>query len=171
MPQVTYPNEVYNPYNLEAERALLGGIIQDNTKYNDARNIIKQNVFFYKTGHKILWDLIGQLLKKNEEVTAISLIHNMSKKQSDTVGGAYYITGLDEAVVSPENTIYNSKIISDEYYKRQILSTTKKLQQMSDNREQLDSIIAEIGAYSSIINEITTSDATSEVLPKYSKET
>ena len=93
MPQITFPNEVYNPYNLEAERSLLGGIIQDNTKYNDARNIIKQNIFFYKTGHKILWDLIGQLLKKNEEVTAISLIHNMSKKQSETVGGAYYHRG------------------------------------------------------------------------------
>ena len=74
MPQVTYPNEVYNPYNLEAERALLGGIIQDNTKYNDARNIIKQNVFFYKTGHKILWDLSGQLLKKNEGNTCSNYI-------------------------------------------------------------------------------------------------
>ena len=96
------------PFSIEAEQAVLGGLMLDNSKYSDISGLLSQDDF-YKNEHKTIFRAIEALASKQrsfDPVTVFDLID--SRGLSEEVGGLSYLSDL----VS-NNSGYNTKSYSD----------------------------------------------------------
>ena len=96
------------PQAIEAEKAVLGSMLLSKEAVPRAMTLLMPESFF-DSNHKIIFKNIIQLFedKNNKAIDSVTLIDILKKnKELDTVGGAYYITGLSNDAPSFENIEY-----------------------------------------------------------------
>ena len=120
------------PFDLVAEQALLGCILQDNSKYLIVLNYINNDNMIYSSDNRLIFVTIKNMMSKKIPVDIITLIDEMKKKNSlDTIGGAYYITGLSNEAPSAENIEYYCNIVREKYLQRQTILASLKLKEFA----------------------------------------
>ena len=91
------------PQSLEAEQAVLGSMLISKEAVSKVLQWITTE-HFYKDAHCKIFATMISLFNENEPVDTISVIDQLKKnKEIEGVGGAYYITGLVEAVPTAAN--------------------------------------------------------------------
>lgn len=91
------------PHNLEAERALLGIVIDTNSAIFDASHIVTKADFF-EPFHGELWSLLRDMIETGREATPATLLHDMA--QDTDIGGisaSAYLRQLQDA--APHHTM------------------------------------------------------------------
>jgi replicative DNA helicase len=112
------------PQSIEAELAVLGSMMIDNEAVPKAINMLKAESF-YKSAHAKIFDCMIELFDKAENIDTVTVIDKLKKKKDlDTVGGAYFITGLANEAPSAENIEYYTKIVQEKYVLRKIIKTS-----------------------------------------------
>ncbi len=95
------------PQNLDAENSVLGGILLgDEESFG-----ILQPSDFYNESHRIIYKAMKERWAQGEAIEPVSLIQSMAPVL-ESVGGAYYITGLMDGAVSSQVMIH-AKIVRD----------------------------------------------------------
>ena len=91
------------PQSLEAEAAVLGAMLSSREAVSKALQWLSPN-HFYKTSHKKIFSAMVELFNNNEQVDTIS-VSDILKKQKvlESVGGAYFLTGLVESIPTTAN--------------------------------------------------------------------
>ncbi|MFQ5787395.1 MAG: DnaB-like helicase N-terminal domain-containing protein, partial [Thermodesulfobacteriota bacterium] len=84
------------PFNIEAEKSVLGSMLIDNEAINLVTESLDKNDF-YKTSHQHIFETIVTIYDKHNAVDLVILKDEL-KKQSllEKVGGAEYLMGLEE---------------------------------------------------------------------------
>jgi len=84
---------------------------------------------FYKEAHQLIFRAMSELFNDAEPVDQVSVIERLKRnKLLETVGGAYYITGLVEATPSAANIEYYARTVLDCSILRKLIVTSNEIQ-------------------------------------------
>ncbi len=130
------------PQSLEGEQAVLGSMLTNKEAVVKAMQWLSPEHFYKDTHSKIFSVMIG-LFHDSEPIDTISVVDKLKKnKELKGVGGAYYITGLVEAVPTTANVESYAKIVLEKALLRQLILLSHELASKAyDDREGVDDIL------------------------------
>ena len=115
------------PQSLEAEAAVLGAMLSRREAVSKSIQWLKPD-HFYKTGHQKIFSAMVKLFNDNEQIDTIS-VSDLLKKQKvlESVGGAYFLTGLVESIPTTANVESYAKIVLEKSLLRQLIKVAQDL--------------------------------------------
>ncbi len=123
------------PYSIEAEQSLLGGLILNNNKLENINEIIKEKDFFYKS-HKIIFNEINKLFKLYKPIDLITLSESLEKnKKLEIIGGFNYLVEISQNINNLTNIDYYAQIIKEKSTIREIINIANEIILTSYNPE------------------------------------
>lgn len=109
------------PHNVEAEQAVLGGILIRNSVFHTLVDTLTAEDF-YLPAHQILYTCFLDLYRKNAPIDLVSVAAALNdQKVLEAVGGAAYLADLAQTVVSGANAEYYSTIVRDKSLQRSLI--------------------------------------------------
>ena len=149
------------PHNLEAERALLGSILLDNSALNVALEVLKTSDF-YSEAHRMAFQKIVELSEKNRTAELVTLAEELAKNGLlEKAGGAAYLASLTDAlpIGSPARVAEYARIIKEKSVLRGLINASNNI--ISRCLEEADDPETLIDLAQSQIFEISEKDAQS----------
>ncbi len=130
------------PQSLEGEQAVLGSMLTNKEAVVKAMQWLSPE-HFYKDAHSKIFSVMIGLFHDTEPIDTISVVDKLKKnKELKSVGGAYYITGLVEAVPTTANVESYAKIVLEKALLRQLILLSHELASKAyDDREGVDDIL------------------------------
>jgi len=125
-------NELEHPLNVqpqspEAEQAVLGAMLTSKEAVSKSLQWLTAELF-YKEAHSKIFKCMTKLFNEGQEIDTVSIVNLLKKKKElESVGGAYYITGLVEAVPSVANVENYAKIVLEKAMLRKLILTSHDL--------------------------------------------
>lgn len=115
------------PQNLEAEEAVLGGILVEKGSLSVVAGILNPNSF-YKESNRLIFQAILDLDAQVSSIDILTVTNHLRKQSKlDFVGGPYYLVELTQRVSSAANLEYHARIVSENYIKREIIKVSSEL--------------------------------------------
>lgn len=109
------------PQSLEAEQALLGGVLVDPDALTRVVDTVRSE-HFYRPSHRLLFETIAKLFEKGEPIDLISVSETLkSNKLLESIGGRAYLNDLALAVITTENLPYYAQVIKEKALLRQLI--------------------------------------------------
>lgn len=137
------PSELnVQPQSLDAEMAVLGAMLSSREAVSKAIEWLSPD-HFYKNGHGKIFSTMIQLFQENEPVDTVSISDRLKKnKDLEAAGGAYYITGLVEAVPTAANIVHYAKVVREKAVLRQLIRLSHDLtHEAYDDHKSADDIL------------------------------
>lgn len=121
MPTGQESQERLPPQSREAERAVLGSILRDNTVIGDVVQIIRTDNF-YSDAHQKIYQAMITLYEKGHPVDLMLLADNLKElKQIEDIGGYGYLAELWDATATAANAVFYARIIRDKAVVRHLI--------------------------------------------------
>lgn len=115
------------PQNLEAERAVLGGILRDNSCLPDVVRKLKED-HFYSDKHQRIFSTIVGMFSAGHPVDALTLGEELAKKGwLLDVGGAPAIVELYQEVLTAANVGFYGQIVYEKAILRNLIHTSTEI--------------------------------------------
>lgn len=115
------------PYNLDAERAILGSVLLENSLINHAVSLIKPEVFYYDSHRRIFAKMI-QLSETNTAIDLISLGEELKRSlEFEQIGGYSALSALTEGQPVTANIDRYAEIVKGKYLLRQLINSCHKV--------------------------------------------
>ena len=146
------------PHSIEAEQAVIGGLLLDNRAWEQIADKLVDDDF-YRYDHRMMFAAIRELESRNEPFDAVTLSQCLDKnEQLDKVGGLSYIGRLAKDTPSASNIVAYANIVREKSVLRQLIAVGTDISSSGyqpegrDSKELLDSAekqvfqIAEQGA-------------------------
>ncbi|MBF0253026.1 MAG: replicative DNA helicase [Candidatus Omnitrophica bacterium] len=130
------------PQSIEAEEAVLGSMLIDQSSISRAVEIIEKD-HFYKDINKIIFGSILKLYDENRAVDMVTLIEELKKKDSlEKIGGPAYITELADSIPTAANIEHYAKIVREKYVLRTLITTaTQIVTESYENAAEVDEVL------------------------------
>lgn len=130
------------PQSNEAEQAVLGSMLSSKEAVSKALQWIS-DTHFYKEAHGKIFRSMVRLFNEGEPIDTVSVVTLLKKaKELESVGGAYYITGLVESVPTVANVEHYSKIVLEKAMLRTLIQVSHDLTKNAyDDRQDVDDIL------------------------------
>jgi len=126
------------PHSIEAEKCVLGGLILDNSSWDEVIKWIYVDDF-YDSAHKCIFWAIQKLIDENEPVDLISLAENLSKdKELDEIGGLNYLIELSEYAPQSANVVAYAEIIRERSILRQLINKSNETALFASNKDDAE---------------------------------
>ena len=140
---------VYSPYkvpphNLEAEQAIVGGILINNDALNQVVDILSGEDF-YREAHALIYEGMLTLYNRDDPVDVITLSQVLKEKGAlDKVGGTEYLASLAEATATSAGIMYHAEIVKDSSTRRNLIRQCSHISEVcfqpgNDTEDILDS--------------------------------
>lgn len=115
------------PQSLEAERAVLGGILLEPEAAVKAVEILGPEVF-YRDAHARIFKAMLTLFARREPIDVMTLSEELKKTGDlEKVGGIAVLTDLVDSVPSAANIEHYAKIVVEKYILRQLIRATTEI--------------------------------------------
>jgi replicative DNA helicase len=115
------------PHSLQAEQAVLGGLMLDNTTWDTVADRVSE-VDFYRRDHRLIFRAICQLAEKNNPLDAVTLSEWLAHNSLlDEVGGLAALGLLAQNTPSAANIKAYADIVRDKSVARQLISVGNKI--------------------------------------------
>ena len=115
------------PHNIEAEAALLGSMLMDQSVIPQAIEMLDEGAF-YKDSHRSIYAAIIKLFDQNKGVDLVTLIEELKKSGAlDSVGGPSYITSLASAVPTSANFVHYANIVKEKKMLRNLINAATQI--------------------------------------------
>ncbi|MDR1529907.1 MAG: replicative DNA helicase [Burkholderiales bacterium] len=115
------------PHSLEAEQAILGGLLIDNEAMDRIGDLIARDDF-YADSHRLIFDHIEKLSGGGKAVDVVTVSAALEAVQKlDYVGGLPYIGALAQNVPTAANIRHYAQIVRDRSILRQLIGTAGKI--------------------------------------------
>ncbi len=110
------------PHNLEAEQAILAGILINNEAMNEIADLLSPDDF-YREAHSFLFEAMLALYDQEEAIDLITLSqHLLSKDLLEKVGGTDYLASLVDAVSTSAGIMHHAQIVKDLSVRRKLIA-------------------------------------------------
>lgn len=111
------------PHSIEAERAVLGGLLIDNDAWEKiADRVVVRD--FYRKSHQYIFDAMVSLAERNESMDIVTLKTVLEAEQRfDEVGGLPYLGALVEETPTAANIRAYADIVREKAVLRELIST------------------------------------------------
>lgn len=142
------------PYNADAERSVLGGLLIDNSKVKKVREILK-NEDFYDDKNRYVFRAIEWLDNKDIELDIITLSDALEKAgYLEYVGGNGFIVQLTNDVFTSTQLMNHAKMVADESGKRKITDAANAIMKTSTNGATLEEALEKVKEQVASVNNI-----------------
>ncbi|EOZ1526138.1 replicative DNA helicase [Enterobacter hormaechei] len=110
------------PHSLEAEQAVLGGLMLDNERWDDVAERLSENDF-YNRAHRRIYREMGKLHQKGFPIDLVTLAESVEKGgELDIVGGFAYLAELSKNTPSAANILAYAEIVRERAMIRALIS-------------------------------------------------
>ena len=111
------------PHSLEAEKAVIGCIMQDNKALAASAEIVKAEDFYFDANREI-YAVSMELFNENTPVDVVTVSDRLTRYDKlDAVGGVTYLTTLMMSITTTENVVYYANIIREKSVLRRLSKT------------------------------------------------
>lgn len=115
------------PQSIEAERAVLGGMMLEPEAAARAIEIVRVEAFYHPANRRIFKAMVS-LFTRREPIDAMTLSAELSKTGDiDSIGGATALTELVDSVPSAANIEYYAKIVMEKHILRELISASSQI--------------------------------------------
>ncbi len=115
------------PQNIEAEQAVLGAVLLQNTALNQAMEHLRA-ADFYKAAHQKIFQAMIQMSTAGEAIDLVTLRdHLLRKERIDAVGGAAYLSQLTEVVPTAANIVHYIRIVKEKAVARRLIDAATEI--------------------------------------------
>ncbi|MGL5879312.1 MAG: DnaB-like helicase N-terminal domain-containing protein [Xenococcaceae cyanobacterium] len=166
-PHSTISNNI-PPQNIEAEEAILGGILLDPGAIAIVSNILPSEQAFYVHAHQIIYKACLTLHKKNQPTDLMAVTNYLQdKKKLDEAGGSFKLIQLLDCTVSTVNIDRHAQLVANKWLRRRCITLGHDTidagyDTFNDIAEVIEALHAEVSQYKSqtkkesCINEVIT---------------
>jgi replicative DNA helicase len=117
------------PHNLEAEQAILGGILINNDALHQVVDILVPGDF-YREAHEAVFEGMIKLYHDSEPIDIITISQALARKELlEKAGGTDYLASLAEAVSTSAGIAYHARIVKDFSVRRSLISQCSNISQ------------------------------------------
>ena len=110
------------PHSLQAEQAVLGGLMLDNAAWDVVADRVSEEDF-YRRNHRLIFHAIVELAEKNDPLDAVTLSEWLSHNGLlDDVGGLAALGALAQNTPSAANIKAYADIVRDKSVARQLVT-------------------------------------------------
>lgn len=150
------------PQNLEAERAILGAVLLDNSSLQPAIGIVQPDDFSLSQ-HKILFRAMLELQQAGRPIDSVTMFEALaSRNQLEAAGGAAYLSQLPDGLPRATNVPHYAEIVAEKAALRRIVLETHYVQERAleagANRAELQKCLAATAALLPSAHEATNDD-------------
>ncbi|WP_409499802.1 replicative DNA helicase [Mannheimia glucosida] len=134
------------PYSVEAEQAVLGGLVLDNAKWDDINPILSEQNFYLGL-HKEIFKIIREMLNKNQSVDVLTL--DRAAREANLLeknGGFAYIAELCKNTPSAANIVAYAHIVKRDSQARALFALGNELRSSAlqiNSQEKLDTVLGQ----------------------------
>lgn len=119
--------EKLQPQNVEAETAVLGGMLLDENAVSDVIYKLSEDSF-YKPAHRKIFDAMRSLYEENKAIDVITLTDKLKMAgELERAGGAAYITSLLNVVSSASNIDQYVAILHEKAILRNLIAISSDI--------------------------------------------
>jgi replicative DNA helicase len=123
------------PNNIDAEAALLGGLLIDPNSRHNINGLQVED--FYLQKHRWIFTAIMDMHRNGEAVDYVTLVNELDRRsQLQAIGGALYLSQLANAVPSAMNISSYARIISDARKRRDVLDMVSEVARLAYREDQ-----------------------------------
>jgi len=110
------------PQNIEAEQAVLGGVLIEGVAINQVLEILTTEDF-YRESHRKIFEAMIELDKNSSPIDILTLFDYLKSQGQllEEVGGSSYLTYLTEIVPSVANIGYYAKLVKEKSILRKLV--------------------------------------------------
>ncbi|MFL0269238.1 replicative DNA helicase [Candidatus Clostridium radicumherbarum] len=128
------------PHNIDAEQNVIGSMLLNKTSIAQAVEVLKAEDF-YRDSHKILFNTVLELYKKDTPVDMVTLTEALSSMQKlEAAGGITYISEICDSVVSTVNFSSYIKIVAEKSMLRKLIKASSEI--IEDSYSKQDDVPA-----------------------------
>ena len=121
--------------SVEAEEAILGGIVLDPTAFNRVKSELKAAMFSLRK-HQIIYKSAVDLDKAGQKIDLMSISDFLLQKNLlDTVGGMTKLSQLVNRTVSAVNIDRYAKLVIGKWKRRELISLAHKLIDLAQDKQ------------------------------------
>ncbi|MDH4226700.1 MAG: replicative DNA helicase [Deltaproteobacteria bacterium] len=134
------------PHNLEAEQAVIGGILLEKDSLARVLEILAHDGGdFYSDIHGLVFRAMVSLFEKNTPVDIVTLTDALKNtKALDSVGGVSYVAALADSTPTAANILYYARIVREKSLLRGLITAaTEIVRRGYDAGEAVDDFVDE----------------------------
>jgi replicative DNA helicase len=121
------------PHSVDAEQAVLGGLMLDNTVWDDIVDVLATEDF-YRAEHQLIFQAMLRQSEANSPVDALTLVESLnSLNELDNAGGPEYLGELASNARGTANIHAYADIIRERAILRRLISVAHKIADNSFN--------------------------------------
>ncbi len=130
------------PHSLEAERAVLGGMLLDRESLPRAVELLKP-ADFYKEGHRKIFDAMLALFERNEPVDLLTISEELRRRSElDEVGGPASLGALVEEAATAAHLLSYGGIVREKAVLRDLIRiATEIIGKSYDGRDDVEKVL------------------------------
>ncbi len=122
----------YNPANLpfsaEAEQAVLGAIIIDNSMFDSVLDYVKDEDYFYVSTHKLIFSAMREMMNYGQAIDFVTLLDKLKQNSAfEEATGKVYLVDLVDNCPAPSNAEAYAKIVADKYKLRMLITASREI--------------------------------------------
>lgn len=115
------------PHSIEAEQAVLGGIMLDNNTWERVEDLVSDSDF-YRHDHRLVFRAIAKLAERNQPFDVVTLSEQLDKEGVlEQVGGLAYLGELARNTPSVANIRAYAHIIRERATLRQLIGVSNEI--------------------------------------------
>lgn len=112
------------PHSVEAEQAVLGGLMLDNRRFDEVAEIVTA-VDFYRQDHRLIYAAVERLASESEPLDVVTLAEYLERAGDiEDAGGLSYLAELAEKTPSAANIRAYAQIVSERSILRQLIEVS-----------------------------------------------
>ncbi len=117
------------PQAVDAEVAVLGAMMLDNSAVGVAAELLDEQVF-YRMAHRKIFSAIMNLFARDEAVDLVTVTQELKKRKDlDDVGGAAYLSTVLGSVATTANVRHHAKIVLEKSVLRRLITVATEIAQ------------------------------------------
>jgi replicative DNA helicase len=130
------------PFNQQAEEAVLGAVLIDPESYAELTQILHPE-YFYVIRNGWIWQAYSNLYNRQSPIDLLTVSEELEKHdQLNEAGGQPYLISLVNQTPTSVNSEAYAKIVEDNFIRRRMLQAANDLARMAFNQEkQVDGIL------------------------------
>ena len=125
------------PHSIEAEQAVLGGVMLDNMAWERIAELVSEGDF-YRHDHRLIFRALLSLAKRNQPFDVVTLAEELDREGlSEQVGGLPYLGQLAKNTPSAANISAYAQIIRERATLRQLIGISAEITDTAFNPKGL----------------------------------
>ncbi|WP_278184341.1 DnaB-like helicase N-terminal domain-containing protein, partial [Candidatus Ichthyocystis hellenicum] len=119
------------PHSIDAEQAVLGGLMLDSSVWDKVVDVITDNDF-YRNDHRIIFSHIMKMVDVSLPIDVVTLSESLeNSSQLDLVGGMAYLAAIVKNTPSAANIRHYSEIVRDRAILRRLITLSNEIAELA----------------------------------------